>query len=133
MTITLCFYLFQTEPTGPDLTEWLAMKEEFGCELISIHWKHSVENEQTAQVEQRGSPLAVMTENPEATHVFLKPGAEVEFADLPAPTGDVFYYIGRNSQGFRSDLDGFEGLTWASLPGGDLWAHDAARAVLELL
>jgi hypothetical protein len=131
MMITLCFYLFQTEPTGPDLTEWLAMKEEFGCELISINWNHTIENEQTAQVEQCPSPLCVWSENQGATHVFLKPGAETEFADLPAPTGDVIYYFGRNSKGFRSDLDGIAGLTFANLPGGDLWAHEAARVVLE--
>jgi hypothetical protein len=107
------------------------MKEEFGCELISINWNHTIENEHTAQVKQCPTPLCVWSENPEATHVFLKPGSEVAFADLPAPTGDVIYYFGRNSQGFRSDLDGLDGLSFASLPGAELWAHEAARAVLE--
>lgn len=133
--ITICFYLEQQGATpsasGPDLTEWLALREEFGCELISIHWKHTVENEQTAQVEQCRSPLSVMYQHPEATHVFLSEGRETEFADLPSPTGDVIYYIGRNSHGFRSDLEDIQGLTWANLPGGDLWSHEAARAVLE--
>jgi hypothetical protein len=135
MMITLCFYLEQQGATdavpGPNLTEWLALKAEFGCELASIHWKHTVENAQTAQVDQYPSPMQVYSNNPEATHVFISEGAETEFADLPTPPGDVVYYIGRNSHGFRNDLIDFEGLTFANLPGGDLWAHEAARAVLE--
>ena len=129
--ITLCFYLEQRVGPGPDLTEWLAMKEEFGCELISIHWKHTVENDQTAQVPQYPSVLNVMQTYPEADHVFLREGEDTEFANLPAPTGDVVYFFGRNSHGFRSDLEDIEGLTWVNVPGGDLWSHDAARAVLE--
>lgn len=129
--ITICFYLEQRATTGPDLTAWLAMKTEFGCELASINWKHTVQNADTAQVAQYPSVLHVYMANPSATHIFLGEGKETALADLPTPTGDVIYYIGRNSHAFRNDLEGFEGLTWASLPGGDLWAHEAARAVLE--
>jgi hypothetical protein len=133
--ITLCFYLEQQGATdeypGPDLTEWLALKQEFGCELASIHWKHTVENPQTAQVEQYPSPMHVYSDNPLATHVFLTEGAELEFADLQPPIGDMVYYIGRNSHGFRADLEGVAGLVHANLPGGDLWAHEAARLVLN--
>lgn len=129
--ITICFYLEQRATTGPDLTEWLALKAEFGCELVSINWNHTVMNEDTAQVAQYQNVFGVYLANEGATHVFLGEGKGTTLADLPAPTGDVVYYIGRNSHAFRSDLDGIEGLTWASLPGGDLWSHDAARAVLE--
>jgi hypothetical protein len=133
--ITICFYLEQqgatAEAPGPNLTEWLALKQEFGCELVSIHWKHTIENAHTAQVAQVTNVLSVYQANPEATHIFLTEGAEVEFADLPVPTGDMVYYIGRNSHGFRSDLEGIAELTHANLPGGDLWAPEAARLVLN--
>jgi hypothetical protein len=75
--------------------------------------------------------MHVYSDNPLATHVFLTEGAGVEFADLQPPIGDMVYYIGRNSHGFRNDLEGVTGLTHANLPGGDLWAHEAARLVLN--
>ena len=133
--IGLCFYLEQQGATdsapGPNLTEWLALKAEFGCELFSIHWKPTVENSHTTQVAQYPSILHVYWAKQVATHVFLKEGVETALADLPAPAGDVIYYIGRNSHAFRRDLEDFKGLTWASLPGGNLWAHEAARVLLE--
>lgn len=129
--ITICFYLEQRSSSGPDLTEWFALKSEFGCELIAIEWTGYVANADTAQVTKVPSIYHVHRTNLDATHVLLKEGAGVELSTLPAPTGDVVFYIGRNSHAFRSDLDGLAGLTWAHLSGGDLWAHEAARAVLE--
>ena len=130
--VTVVFYLEQRELSGPDMHEWFKLRDEFGCELVGIRWKHVEYNLDLDEIEIVPTIYHAFWPRAAATHVFLSEGGAVDFSSLPAPTGDVVYYIGRNAGGYRGELDDLAGLTIASLPGaGDLWAHEAARAVLE--
>jgi hypothetical protein len=130
--ITLVFYLEQGAITGPDLTKWLSLKRDFGCELIGIEWKHYKSNSHTDQIVKVPTLFHAHVINESApTHVYLSEFAGVEFSKPKSRGGDAVYYFGRNSHGFRGELEGLDGLTWANLAGGDMWSVDAARAVLE--
>ncbi len=134
MAVTICFFLEQRSIDGPNLRDWHSIRDDFGVSLIAINWKvTNKRNTDTDAITKHVSLVAALEANPDHAHIFLEKatGPNVtDLVDFTPPAGDILYVFGRNSHGFRGDLQG-SGVPWLNLPGRGLYAHEAARGLLE--